>query len=186
MAMLSRWLGLLGACWACWCLRVSSGPRLSRWDQAGSVWDRGLGFWRVRRWPSWQPSRWLGFPLSPKLLALYLAAKYVAKNLDRRLPGADASNRLYPSAVFCGPLYTWFRESDPSWGVDTLLGSRRSIHFDVQGFSRTYWLAFQRSDFFLDLPFYFVKLCLDFVPCAGFHIFSSTWYIPDGGFPSVH
>jgi hypothetical protein len=79
-----------------------------------------------------------------------------------------------------------FRESDPSWGVDTLLGSRRSIHFDVQGFSRTYWLAFQRSDFFLDLPFYFVKLCLDFVPCAGFHIFSSTWYIPDGGFPSVH
>jgi hypothetical protein len=91
MAMLSRWLGLLGACWACWCLRVSSGPRLSWWDQAGSVWDRGLGFWRVRRWPSWQPSRSLGFPLSPKLLALYLAAKYVAKNLDRNLPGADAS-----------------------------------------------------------------------------------------------
>src|SRR2546423_7475320 len=32
-----------------------------------------------------------------------------------------------------------FRQSDPSWGVDTLLGSMRSIHFDVQGFSRTYW-----------------------------------------------
>src|SRR5499427_5176198 len=35
-----------------------------------------------------------------------------------------------------------FRESDPAWGVDTLLGSMRSIHFDVQGFSRTYWDLF--------------------------------------------
>jgi hypothetical protein len=32
-----------------------------------------------------------------------------------------------------------FRQSDPTWGVDALLGSMRSIHFDVQGFSRTYW-----------------------------------------------
>ncbi len=31
-----------------------------------------------------------------------------------------------------------FRQSDPTWGVDALLGSMRSIHFDVQGFSRTY------------------------------------------------
>src|SRR5205807_5862702 len=35
-----------------------------------------------------------------------------------------------------------FRESDPNWGVDALLGSMRSIHFDVQGFSRTYWDLF--------------------------------------------
>ncbi|HEY1340087.1 MAG TPA: hypothetical protein VGF59_21385 [Bryobacteraceae bacterium] len=35
-----------------------------------------------------------------------------------------------------------FRESDPAWGIDTLLGSMRSIHFDVQGFSRTYWDLF--------------------------------------------
>jgi hypothetical protein len=32
-----------------------------------------------------------------------------------------------------------FRQSDPTWGVDTLLGSMRSVRFDVQGFSRTYW-----------------------------------------------
>src|SRR5579864_5300639 len=32
-----------------------------------------------------------------------------------------------------------FRQSDPTWGADALLGSMRSIHFDVQGFSRTYW-----------------------------------------------
>src|SRR5262249_51547526 len=35
-----------------------------------------------------------------------------------------------------------FCHSDPQWGVDTLLGSMRSIHFDVQGFSRTYWDLF--------------------------------------------
>jgi hypothetical protein len=35
-----------------------------------------------------------------------------------------------------------FRQSDPKWGVDTLLDSMRSIHFDVQGFSRTYWDLF--------------------------------------------
>jgi hypothetical protein len=32
-----------------------------------------------------------------------------------------------------------FRQSDPKWGVDALRGSMRSIHFDVQGFNRTYW-----------------------------------------------
>ena len=35
-----------------------------------------------------------------------------------------------------------FRQSDPRWGVDALLYSMRSIHFDVQGFSRTYWDLF--------------------------------------------
>jgi hypothetical protein len=32
-----------------------------------------------------------------------------------------------------------FRQSDPKWGVDALVGSMRSIHFDYQGFSRSYW-----------------------------------------------
>jgi hypothetical protein len=35
-----------------------------------------------------------------------------------------------------------FRQSDPKWGVDALLASMHSIHFDVQGFSRTYWDLF--------------------------------------------
>src|SRR5258707_9676370 len=35
-----------------------------------------------------------------------------------------------------------FRQSDPQWGIDALLGSMRSIHFDVQGFNRTYWDLF--------------------------------------------
>ena len=32
-----------------------------------------------------------------------------------------------------------FWQSDPQWRVDALVGSMRSIHFDVQGFNRTYW-----------------------------------------------
>jgi hypothetical protein len=40
-----------------------------------------------------------------------------------------------------------FRQSDPKWGVDALLGSMRSIHFDVQGFNRTYWELFEAAGF---------------------------------------
>jgi hypothetical protein len=40
-----------------------------------------------------------------------------------------------------------FSLSDPKWGVDALTSSMRSIHFDVQGFNRTYW------DFFLAAGF---------------------------------
>ncbi len=32
-----------------------------------------------------------------------------------------------------------FRQTDPQWGVDSLIGSMKSIRFDVQGFSRSYW-----------------------------------------------
>ena len=40
-----------------------------------------------------------------------------------------------------------FSQSDPKWGVDALLGSMRSIHFDVQGFNRTYWDLFVAAGF---------------------------------------
>lgn len=40
-----------------------------------------------------------------------------------------------------------FSQSDPAWGVDPLLGSMRSSHFDVMGSHRTYW------DFFLGAGF---------------------------------
>jgi hypothetical protein len=32
-----------------------------------------------------------------------------------------------------------FRQVDPKWGVDSLVASMRTIHFDAQGFSRSYW-----------------------------------------------
>ena len=32
-----------------------------------------------------------------------------------------------------------FRQNNPQWGADAVIGLMRSIHFDAQGFSRTYW-----------------------------------------------
>jgi hypothetical protein len=51
-----------------------------------------------------------------------------------------------------------FRQSDPTWGVDTLLGSMRSIHFDVQGFSRTYWDLFVAAGFSLGVFYLFAAV----------------------------
>jgi hypothetical protein len=35
-----------------------------------------------------------------------------------------------------------FLQHDPSWGVDSLLASMKTIHFGIQGFSRSYWEFF--------------------------------------------
>src|SRR5260370_3707267 len=51
-----------------------------------------------------------------------------------------------------------FRQSDPSWGVDALLGSRRSIHFDVQGFNRTYWDLFVAAGFSVGVVYLFAAI----------------------------
>lgn len=51
-----------------------------------------------------------------------------------------------------------FRESDPSWGVDALLGLMRSIHFDVQGFSRTYWDIFVAAGFSVGVFYLFAAV----------------------------
>jgi hypothetical protein len=62
-----------------------------------------------------------------------------------------------------------FRESDPQWGVDALVGSMRSIHFDVQGFNRTYW------DFFLAAGF----------SVGVFYLFSAILAWQLGGLPAA-
>ena len=51
-----------------------------------------------------------------------------------------------------------FRQSDPSWGVDNLLGVMRSIHFDVQGFSRTYWDLFLAAGFSVGVFYFFAAI----------------------------
>ncbi len=40
-----------------------------------------------------------------------------------------------------------FRQTDSKWALDSLLTSMHSIHFEVQGFNRTYW------DFFVGAGF---------------------------------
>src|SRR6202008_3098287 len=51
-----------------------------------------------------------------------------------------------------------FRQSDPSWGVDTLLSSMRSIHFEVQGFNRTYWDLFVAAGFSIGVFYLFAAI----------------------------
>ena len=60
-----------------------------------------------------------------------------------------------------------FSQTDPAWGVDALISSMRSIHFDVQGFNRTYW------DFFLAAGF----------SVGVFYLFAAVFAWQLGGLP---
>lgn len=51
-----------------------------------------------------------------------------------------------------------FRQSDPAWGVDALLASMRSIHFEVQGFNRSYWDLFQAAGFSVGVFYLFAAI----------------------------
>jgi len=51
-----------------------------------------------------------------------------------------------------------FRQSDPSWGVDAFLVSMQSIHFQVQGFSRTYWDLFVAAGFSVGVFYFFAAI----------------------------
>jgi hypothetical protein len=51
-----------------------------------------------------------------------------------------------------------FRQSDPAWGVDTLLASMQSIHFNVQGFTRTYWEIFEAAGFLVGVFYLFAAV----------------------------
>ncbi len=51
-----------------------------------------------------------------------------------------------------------FRQSDPAWGIDALLASMRSIHFNVQGFNRTYWDLFVAAGFSVGVLYLFAAV----------------------------
>src|SRR5258708_38766800 len=42
-----------------------------------------------------------------------------------------------------------FRQNKPEWGADAVLRLMRSVHFDAQGFTRTYWDFFSAFGFFV-------------------------------------
>jgi len=48
-----------------------------------------------------------------------------------------------------------FRQSDPQWGVSALLQSMRSIHFDVEGFQRSYWDLFVAAGLSVGVFYFF-------------------------------
>jgi hypothetical protein len=51
-----------------------------------------------------------------------------------------------------------FRQSDPTWGVESVLGLMRSVHFEVQGFSRTYWDLFVAAGFSVGVFYFFAAI----------------------------
>ncbi|HEY8259266.1 MAG TPA: hypothetical protein VIG08_16535 [Gemmatimonadales bacterium] len=51
-----------------------------------------------------------------------------------------------------------FRQTDPTWGLETLLGSMRSIRFEVQGSSRTYWDLFVAAGFSVGVFYLFAAV----------------------------
>lgn len=70
-----------------------------------------------------------------------------------------------------------FRQSDPQWGVDALLGSMRSIHFDVQGSSRTYWDFFQAAGYTVGVFYLFAAILawqLGSLPAASLTLLRGT------------
>jgi hypothetical protein len=44
-----------------------------------------------------------------------------------------------------------FRQNNPEWGAASVIDSMRSIHFDAQGFSRTYWDFFSAFGLFFSV-----------------------------------
>jgi hypothetical protein len=70
-----------------------------------------------------------------------------------------------------------FRQADPTWGVDALLGSMRSIHFNVQGFNRTYWDLFVAAGFSVGVLYVFAAILawqLGGLPTATLALMRST------------
>jgi hypothetical protein len=44
-----------------------------------------------------------------------------------------------------------FRQNNPEWKADAVLASMHSVHFDAQGFTRTYWDFFSAFGFFFSV-----------------------------------
>ena len=44
-----------------------------------------------------------------------------------------------------------FRQNNPEWGADAVLGLMRSVRFDAQGFTRTYWDVFSAFGLFFSV-----------------------------------
>jgi hypothetical protein len=51
-----------------------------------------------------------------------------------------------------------FRQNNPEWGADAVLASMRSVHFDAQGFTRTYWDFFSAFGLFFSVFLLFAAL----------------------------
>ena len=44
-----------------------------------------------------------------------------------------------------------FRQNNPDWGAGSVIASMQSVHFDAQGFTRTYWDFFSAFGLFFSV-----------------------------------
>src|SRR3954453_20004896 len=51
-----------------------------------------------------------------------------------------------------------FSQSDPQWGVAALIRSMHTLHFNVQGFNRTYWDFFVAAGFSVGVLYLFAAI----------------------------
>jgi hypothetical protein len=51
-----------------------------------------------------------------------------------------------------------FSQADPKWGVDALLASLRSTHFDADGFRRTWWDFYLATGYIAGLCYLFAAV----------------------------
>jgi len=51
-----------------------------------------------------------------------------------------------------------FSQSDPAWGVDAMLQSMRTLHFNAMGSSRTYWDFFLAAGFSVGVLYLFAAI----------------------------
>src|SRR3954451_2310108 len=51
-----------------------------------------------------------------------------------------------------------FSQTDPQWGIDPFLHLLRSIHFDIQGFDRTFWDFFLAAGFSVGVLYLFAAV----------------------------
>src|SRR3954466_4095142 len=70
-----------------------------------------------------------------------------------------------------------FSQSDPQWGVAALIRSMQSLHFNVQGFNRTYWDFFVAAGFSVGVFYVFAAILawqLGSLPAASLALLRST------------
>src|SRR6266403_5526378 len=51
-----------------------------------------------------------------------------------------------------------FRQNNPEWGADAVLALMRSVHFNAQGFTRTYWDFFSAFGLFFSVFLLFAAI----------------------------
>ena len=61
-------------------------------------------------------------------------------------------------ALFAAGHTLGFRKTDPAWQVDTLTGSMRSIQFQAQGFTRSYYDFFTGFGLFVSILLFFAAV----------------------------